>query len=388
MLGNSNSSLKDSIDMCRAAELSQSQLADIRKQEEIGLHEMRKEKAGDCTVCGESGHSAQECPTRKSMRSDIQCFRCKGYGHISSVCPSGNTQGTPHTTFQGTPQQAQRGRRKRRGRGRGRGGNRQLHEVEEQTLDEYAQEFSSLTLSAVSINSVTDPSNARFVKFRYHYLPQKTSKTGDLKVDSGAAANVIPLRDYKELYPNRILGNGKPNPKFIQPSKSKLESYGGNKVSHFGTVKLPCEYNGKKFMCNFYLCDIEGSMLLGLPTCEALKIVKINIVDNEENVDNVNVQEVKDRSNGYIDPNVPIEERPVISNKEDLLKMYPECFQQKGKYFKNFEYDIKIDANVQPKAHPARRVPFEVREKLKEKLDEMMEKGIITKVEEPTRWVN
>ena len=71
--------------MCRAAELSQSQLADIHKQEEIGLHEMAKEKAGDCTVCGESGHSAQECPTRKSMWSDIQCYRCKDYGHISSV---------------------------------------------------------------------------------------------------------------------------------------------------------------------------------------------------------------------------------------------------------------------------------------------------------------
>ena len=53
-------------------------------------------------------------------------------------------------------------------------------------------------------------------------------------------------------------------------------------------------------------------------------------------------------------------------------------FQQKGKYFKNFEYDIKLDANVQPKAHPARQVSFEFSEKLKEKLDEMMEKGIIT----------
>ena len=70
MLRNSNLSLKDAIDLCRAAELSQSQLADIRKQEEIGLHEMRKEKAGDCTVCGESGHCAQECLTRKSMRID------------------------------------------------------------------------------------------------------------------------------------------------------------------------------------------------------------------------------------------------------------------------------------------------------------------------------
>ena len=63
--------------------------------------------------------------------------------------------------------------------------NRQLHEVEEQTVDENDQELSYLTLSAVSINSVTEPSNARLVKFRFHDLPQLTSKSGCLKVDSG-----------------------------------------------------------------------------------------------------------------------------------------------------------------------------------------------------------
>ena len=70
MLRNSNLSLKDAIDLCRAVDLSQSQLADIRKQEEIGLHEMKKEKADDCTLSGESGHSAKECPKRKSMRPE------------------------------------------------------------------------------------------------------------------------------------------------------------------------------------------------------------------------------------------------------------------------------------------------------------------------------
>ena len=54
-------------------------------------------------------------------------------------------------------------------------------------------------------------------------------------------------------------------------------------------------------MCDFFICDIEGSILLGLPTCETSNIVKINIVDNEENVANVDVQEVTYRSNGYID---------------------------------------------------------------------------------------
>ena len=42
----------------------------------------KKEKASDCLVCGESGHSAKECSTRKSMQSDVQYYRCKGYGHI------------------------------------------------------------------------------------------------------------------------------------------------------------------------------------------------------------------------------------------------------------------------------------------------------------------
>ena len=60
MLRNSNLSLKDAIDLCRAAELSQSQLTDICKQEDIGLIEMAKEKAGDWTLRGESGHIAQE----------------------------------------------------------------------------------------------------------------------------------------------------------------------------------------------------------------------------------------------------------------------------------------------------------------------------------------
>ena len=49
-------------------------------------------------------------------------------------------------------------------------------------------------------------------------------------------------------------------------------------------------------------------MLLGLPTCEALKIVKINIVDSEEHVANVDFQEVTDRSNGYIYPNFLLKE--------------------------------------------------------------------------------
>ena len=65
--------------------------------------------------------------------------------------------------------------------------------------------------------------------------------------------------------------------------------------------------------------------------------------------------------------------------------MYPECFKQEGRYFKNFRYEIKIDPAAQPKAYPARRVPLEIRPELKTKLGDIVKKGIIKKVEEPTR---
>ena len=52
-------------------------------------------------------------------------------------------------------------------------------------------------------------------------------------------------------------------------------------------------------------------------------------------------------------PNVPISERPRIRGKEDLIRMYPKCFETQGKHFLDFEYTIKIDPSVKPK--PPRR---------------------------------
>ena len=85
---------------------------------------------------------------------------------------------------------------------------------------------------------------------------------------------------------------------------------------------------------------------------------------------------------------MPLEDRPTIKDKKDLLRMYPECFEQEGKYFKNFEYEIKLDPGAQPKVHPPRRVPLEVKSKLEAKLMDMQKKGVIKRVHGPTRWVN
>ena len=252
------------------------------------------------------------------------------------------------------------------------------------------------------ISSLNDPTRKRFVNFRIHDVETKTSVKAELKIDSGAEANVLTLTKYREMFPKRVDKDGVPDKTYLKMSNKKLEAYGGVEVSQLGTVNLQCEYGGKKFMCRFFLCDIEGSMLLGLPTCEALGIIKINVIDEvretekpmQSNDAQINGTESKIkeeppiRQEGYIEKDVPLSDRPPINSKEDLKRMYPECFDQDGKHFLNFEYSIKVDQRVQPKVHPPRRVPLELKDKLKAKLEKMVQKGIIKKVQEPTPWVN
>ena len=46
------------------------------------------------------------------------------------------------------------------------------------------------------------------------------------------------------------------------------------------------------------------------------------------------------------------------------------------------------DTCVSPVVHPCRKVPFKLREKLKEELARMEKKEVIKKIDEPTEWVS
>ena len=52
------------------------------------------------------------------------------------------------------------------------------------------------------------------------------------------------------------------------------------------------------------------------------------------------------------------------------------------------ECDIETDPNVTPVVHPPRKVPIALKGKLEQELHNMESQGIISKVSEPTKWVN
>ena len=55
---------------------------------------------------------------------------------------------------------------------------------------------------------------------------------------------------------------------------------------------------------------------------------------------------------------------------------------------KNRTVQLHINPDVKPIAQPARRVPFSLRSKVEEKINELVSQDIIESVEGPTSWVN
>ena len=72
---------------------------------------------------------------------------------------------------------------------------------------------------------------------------------------------------------------------------------------------------------------------------------------------------------------------------EQLLKQYPALFNGIGK-LKGVEVKLHIDSAVSPVAQKARRIPFHIRKKVEQELNNLEQQGIIEKVNGPIPWVS
>ena len=52
------------------------------------------------------------------------------------------------------------------------------------------------------------------------------------------------------------------------------------------------------------------------------------------------------------------------------------------------EAKLKVDPTVTPTVLPSRRIPHALKDKVKEELEELLSRGILEKVDEPTDWVS
>ena len=178
-------------------------------------------------------------------------------------------------------------------------------------------EYEHVSFSEVRINSVAAEDSEEFVTLDLD-LRRKFSADLKVKVDTGAQGNTLPLRIFKRMFPEKLNDAGLPDPRMISRSQTILTTYDGNRLEQLGCITIPCQYSNRSCRdVSFYIVDVEGPAILGLPDLKAFKIVTIHhAIDAAE---------------------------PVKCTK-DLVKMYPKQFD--GPWWKLLLYGLRLRVAV------------------------------------------
>ena len=156
----------------------------------------------------------------------------------------------------------------------------------------------------------------------------------------------------------------------LRKSNVKLKLFDGSIMQPCGAAILKLHRNGTVDQLEFQIVDGKNKPLLSAKTCERLGLLKINIPDAIE-VNSIAVEQVKT-------------EAPLT--KERVFSEYKDVFEGLGHIGDSRSFVVSPDHA--PIQHTPRRVPVGLRKEVKEKIEEMEKKGIITKEANPTEWIS
>ena len=260
----------------------------------------------------------------------------------------------------------------------------------------------------IKINDVVEPQKTE--AYMIIHLPAdckgKTDASVRVKVNTGAGGNVMSLSILEQLYPRKI--NYKGEPTGLQASTTCLTAYNGTPILQYSSLRCPLTGkpgNGAKprrIQSKWYVADTPGPAILGLPSCERLKVITLNCavrithmtpatLDNkdyayngtDEHVGTVPWQKALDCK---LETSTTSNKNGRIISREQLIQEYPNCFKGVDRFLGT--YKIHLKKGLKPVIHPQQKWPIAMHDILKMKLDWMEEEQFITKVTEPTDRVN
>lgn len=167
------------------------------------------------------------------------------------------------------------------------------------------------------------------------------------KLDTGADANVLPLRFLSQtgVQVNDLL-----------PTGTRLINYSGQNLKVLGKCQLKVICKNKPYIAKFIIVDVDSPPILGKKSCVEMNLVRRIFTIHKQN--------------------------KLVS----ILDEYPEVCEGMGCL--PGEYRIRLTSDARPVVHAPRKLPIALREDVKRKLNEMLELKVIEKVEGPTDWVN
>ena len=175
----------------------------------------------------------------------------------------------------------------------------------------------------------------------------------DFFIDSSAACNVVDKSIWEWLKSKRIDASTRKSAKTLYAYAST------NPLPIVGTftAEFVVRDTDKSCVADFIVIDVKGHNLLGRDTARDLGLLHIG---------------------------------PLVVNSvdSDIYDSYSNLFKVVGT-LKGCKLKLHVNTSVQPIAQSVRRVPFQLREKVDKKLDELLAADIIEEVPEgPTSWIS
>ena len=258
------------------------------------------------------------------------CVKCGRVGHFSKMCRSSSTSAYESGHKQKMKESSYKNNKCKKEYSHSKQKPRYKSNVDEISDDvgneKYEQLYYSITVSNKCFDAINQRNEA-FTTLRIN-LPNKPKgkQCLKLKIDTGASGNTFPVHTLMQMYPQQL-------PQ-LHPVNTKLTAYNGEQIKCIGKFTIYVHHNSKIQSVLFYVVDLTGPAVIGLPTCERLNIVTINV--------------------DHISPSVP------TISKDDAVPF--------------------IDA--------PRKCPLHIKDELKAEIDKMEGQQVIRKVDEHTDWVS
>lgn len=274
----------------------------------------------ECTRCGYTGHrsSDEKCPARGKL-----CNKCNGRDHFSRKCLS-KKRARPFDNNRPQPRRNDQSKFAVK------------QETDEPTIKK-ANNDSDETVKAIEMyqSNIKDD-------YIFNINTESTAeneikcKIGGIEVtatiDSGSKYNVMDVEawEYLKKMSVQVLDQHK-------AANRTFTAYGGHLLTVIGIFEAFIETPHNKRLANFHVVKDYGKILIGYETGIPLGVLKMG--ENVNQIEQVHLNKIKD-----------------------------------------FVINIPIDSNVKPVAQPYRRIPVPIEAAVDQKIDDLLQNGIIEKV--------
>lgn len=342
LMTENNATLEKIKEYCSSVEETESNirvLAENKHAEEssVEICQIINKKGFQCSSCGYV-HEKNKCGAYGK-----QCTKCQRFNHYASVCRS-KTQYNQN----------------RNGRNR----NKVIHSVSENKPPAGNSvpddEEVSVNIKSISPNICEDPlvsviavSEIKSTSNKWFENIEVEDKLVEFKIDTGAQTNVIPLSLFKSLSQDIQVR--------LQETPIRLQVYGGFLIKPVGVVNLNVKLKNHCVLSSFFVVSESNCKpILGLELSRLLELVPYP--------SNVKINDIVGSK---------------ILSREEFISKNTNVFSGLGCI--PGELNLKLKPNAIPVSNPARRVPYNLMDRLKSTLDTLESRGIIAKTE-PFEW--